>query len=104
MKLIRAVIRPEKEAEVIGRLEKEGIFAMTKLPVLGHGVERGVQVGSVNYDELSKLMLFLAVSDEDFPRAKRAIEEEARTGRPGDGKVFVQSVREAYTVRTGGKS
>ena len=74
---------------------------MTKVPVLGRGQQRGIQVGPVNYDELSKLMLILVVEDANCLRAIQAIEEAAHTGHPGDGKIFIQEVRQVYTVRTG---
>lgn len=101
MKLIRAIVRPEREADVMQSLESEGFYAMTKIPVLGRGNQRGVQVGAVTYDELSKLMLLIVVPNGDLERAVRAIEEGAHTGRPGDGKILIQNVRQAYTVRTG---
>ena len=101
MKIIRAIIRPEREAQVLSHLEAKGFYAMTKVPVLGRGQQRGIQVGAVSYDELAKIMLILVVEDHDYPRAARAIEEGAHTGHPGDGKVFIQEVREVYTVRTG---
>lgn len=101
MKLIRAIIRPEREMEVLSRLEAAGLFAVTKLPVLGRGKQRGIQVGPVHYDLLSKLMLLLIVSDEEYPLAIAAIEQGAETGHPGDGKIFVQEVSESYTIRTG---
>jgi len=101
MKMIRAIIRPERETDVLGRLEAAGFYAMTKTPVLGQGQQRGIQVGAVSYDELAKLMLLIAVEDADCERVATLIEEAARTGHPGDGKIFIQAVREAFTVRTG---
>lgn len=103
MKMIRAIIRPEREAQVLEGLEKAGRYAMTKLSVLGRGQQRGIQVGAVSYDELAKLMLLLVVEDADCERVVALIEEGAWTGHPGDGKIFVQEVRETYTVRTGHK-
>ena len=58
-------------------------------------------MGAVSYDELAKLMLILGVDDADSPRAVQAIEEAAYTGHPGDGKIFIQEVRQVYTIRTG---
>ena len=101
MKMIRAIIRPEREVEVLSRLESHDFYAMTKVPVLGRGQQRGIQVGAVSYDELAKLMLILVVDDKDYPRAVEAIEQGAHTGHPGDGKIFLQEIREVYTVRTG---
>jgi len=102
-KMIRAVIRPEREAEVLNRLESAGFYAMTKLPVLGRGRQGGIQVGTINYDDLAKLMLIVVVDAADLPRAVQAIEEGARTGHHGDGKIFIQAVRESYTIRSGEK-
>ena len=101
MKMIRAIIRPEREAEVLSHLEAEGFYAMTKVPVLGRGQQRGIQVGAVSYDELAKIMLILVVEDADSPRAVQALEEGGHTGNPGDGKIFIQEVQQVYTVRTG---
>ena len=101
MKIIRAIIRPERETEVLSHLEAEGLYAMTKVPVLGRGQQRGIQVGAVSYDELAKVMLLLVVEDVDCSRAVVAIEEGAQTGHAGDGKIFIQEVRQVYTVRTG---
>lgn len=104
MKLIRAVIRPEREEAVMSRLEAAGLYAVTKMPVLGRGKQHGIQVGAVHYDLLSKLMLLLIVGDEEYPQAIAAIEQGAETGHPGDGKIFVQEVSESYTIRTGEKA
>ena len=101
MKMIKAIVRPEKEFDVVRGLEKEGFNSMTKLDVLGRGRQKGVQVGSATYDELAKLMLILVVEDKDTLRAVKTIEEHARTGNFGDGKIFVSDVKEAYTISTG---
>ena len=101
MKLIKAMIRPEKEAEVIEDLEQAGLSALTKWDVLGRGRQRGIQVGAAVYGELSKLCLMLVVKDDEAPKAIEAILKSAKTGHPGDGRVFVSDVKEAYTIRTG---
>ena len=101
MKMIKAVIRPEKEFDVVRGLEKEGFYSLTKLDVLGRGKQKGVQVGSAVYDELAKLMLLIVVEDKDASKAVKTIEEHAKTGNFGDGKIFVSEVKEAYTIRTG---
>jgi len=103
MKLLRAVIRPGKEEQVLNQLETAGIFAVTKLPVLGRGRQRGVSVGRISYDVLSKMMLLVVVDEADYQKALTAIEQGAETGHQGDGKIFVQDVVEAYSVRTGMK-
>jgi nitrogen regulatory protein PII 1 len=99
--MIKAIIRPEKEQEVLRQLEVEGIFGMTKLDVLGRGKQRGVQVGDALYEELSKLMLMIVVPEEDCQKAIDAISKAAFTGNYGDGKIFISSVEESYTIRTG---
>ena len=101
MKLIKAIIRPEKEVEVIQGLEQAGLSALTKWDVLGRGRQKGIQVGAAVYGELSKLCLMLVVQDAEAPKAIEAILKTAKTGHPGDGRIFVNEVKEAYTIRTG---
>lgn len=103
MKLIRAVIRPEREEQVIQTLEASGIVSLTKMDVLGRGQQRGIQVGATVYDELPKMMLMIVVEDTQVEAAIAAIESGARTGQYGDGKVFISPVEAAYTIRTGEK-
>lgn len=101
MKLIRAVIRPEKEDAVAERLEKAGFPSLTKIDVLGRGKQKGIQVGSATYDELAKSMLVVAVEDDKLEAAVAAISEAAKTGNYGDGKIFVTPLERVYTIRTG---
>ncbi|VVB96850.1 putative nitrogen regulatory PII-like protein [uncultured archaeon] len=101
MKMIRAIIRPNKEEKVVEHLEKEGFYSLTKMNVFGRGKQKGIRVGTVCYDELPKVMLMLVVEDVDVPKAVNVIQNSARTGNIGDGKIFVTDVLEAYTVRTG---
>jgi nitrogen regulatory protein PII 1 len=100
MKMIRCVVRPEKEIDVVKNLEKSGFMALTKMDVLGRGKQKGIRVGSAKYDELAKTMFMLVVEDKDFPKAMEAFKTGARTGNPGDGKIFVTDVEEAITIRT----
>ena len=103
MKMIRAIVRPEKVEEVVNSLEKEGFVALTKIDVFGRGKQKGIQVGSTRYDELPKVMLMIVVENEQENKAISVIEDNARTGNIGDGKIFVTEVDEAYTIRTGEK-
>ena len=103
MKFVRAIVRPEREQDVLQCLESEGIYALTKTPVLGRGIERGIQVGAVSYDELAKIMLMIVVDDEHLPKTVQAIEAGARTGHPGDGKIFIEEVRDIYSIRKAGR-
>jgi nitrogen regulatory protein PII 1 len=101
MKMVRAFIRPEKEQEVVQALEGAGHGSLTKMPVFGRGKQKGLQVGPIYYDELPKTLLVLVVEDDDAPGVIGVIEDKARTGFIGDGKIFVSAVEEAYTIRTG---
>ena len=101
MKCIKAIVRPEKEAEVVAGLEAAGIIAMTRWDVLGRGRQRGIQVGGSVYGELPKALLLLMVEDAQAPSAIEAIMRHATTGHPGDGRIFVSDVQAAYTIRTG---
>ena len=101
MKMIRAIIRPEKEGDVAVALERSGFSAMTKADVYGRGKQRGIKIGSAKYEELSKLMLLLVVEDADIERAIDIIKVSARTGNFGDGKIFVTPVEKVLTIRTG---
>ena len=101
MKLIRAIIRPEREEEVVAALEAAGIASLTKMDVLGRGQQRGIQVGATIYDELPKVQLLIVVEDAGVEAALTAIAAGAKTGQHGDGKVFVSPVDMAYTIRTG---
>jgi nitrogen regulatory protein PII 1 len=101
MKMIRAVIRPEAVDKVADSLEAGGFAALTRIEVFGRGKQKGIKVGNVVYDNLPKTMLMLVVGDEQMETAVGIIEGAARTGNIGDGKIFITSVEEAYTIRTG---
>jgi len=101
MKMIRAIIRPNKEEKVVEHLEKEGFYSMTKMNVFGRGKQKGIRVGTVCYDELPKVMMMLVVEDDNVSKAIKIIQNSARTGNIGDGKIFVSEVSQVYTVRTG---
>jgi nitrogen regulatory protein PII 1 len=103
MKLIRALIRPEREEQVVQKLEDAGILSLTKMDVLGRGQQGGIQVGATVYDELPKVQLLLVVEDAQVEAAIAAIKTGAKTGHFGDGKIFISPVEAAYTIRTGQK-
>ena len=100
MKLVRAFIRPEKEQEVVWALEGAGFPAVTKMSVFGRGKQKGLKVGDVYYDELPKVLLLIAVKDDDVDKVTKIIIEKARTGNFGDGKIFVSPIEKSITVRT----
>ncbi len=104
--MIRAIIRPDKSSKVLKALFEAGYVAVTKIPVVGRGKQRGIKIGDVTYDELPKEMLIIVVKDEDKDFAVATIMESARTepnGAFGDGKIFITSVDEAYTISRGTK-
>src|SRR5207245_549653 len=103
MRMIRAIIRPDREEQVINALESTGIVSLTKMDVFGRGQQRGVQVGNTVYTELPKIMFTIVVEEAKLNAALAAIQTGARTGQHGDGKIFISPVDAAYTVRTGQK-
>lgn len=106
MQMIRAIVRPEKSANVMKALFEAGYVAVTKVPVVGRGKQRGIKIGEVTYDELQKDLLMLVIKNEDKDFAVETIMGAARTGEKGafgDGKIFVTPVEEAYTVSRGVK-
>ncbi len=92
MKMIRAFIRPEKEQEVVLALEGAGFPSLTKVPVFGRGKQKGLTVGPVHYDELPKVLIMTVVDDNDLDKVMKVIQDKARTGFIGDGKIFISPV------------
>lgn len=106
MKLIRAIVRPEKSANVMAALMEAGYPAVTKIAVYGRGKQRGLKVGEVHYDELPKELLLIVVPDNDQEYVLKAVLASARTGDSGafgDGKIFISPVEEIYTISSGVK-
>jgi nitrogen regulatory protein PII 1 len=103
---ISAIIRPEKAVEVMKALLENGFPSVTKSQVYGRGKQRGLKVGSITYDELSKTKLMIVVNDADKAIVVQTIIEAARTkpkGQFGDGKIFIFPVLEAWTISNGKK-
>ncbi len=103
---IRAIIRPEKSDSVLAALLEAGYPAVTKIPVVGRGKQRGIKIGEVTYDEIPKELLLMVVPDKDQEFVKKIIMETARTGDKGafgDGKIFISPVDEVYTISSGVK-
>jgi len=103
VKLIKAIIRPEKVDDVIDALEKAGYPSFTKIDVVGRGKQGGLKVGEIFYDELPKTMLLIGVNDDEVDEVVEIIKTNAYTGNFGDGKIFIQPIEEVYTIRTGVK-
>lgn len=104
MKKIEAIIKPFKLEEVKDALSEVGIAGMTVSEVKGFGRQKGhteIYRGSeYTVDFLPKIKLDLVVADEQLDRAIAAILKSAKTGKIGDGKVFVSNVEEAVRIRT----
>ncbi|MBQ4529238.1 MAG: P-II family nitrogen regulator [Lachnospiraceae bacterium] len=100
MKMVRAIIRPEKTKDVLEALEKEGFVSVTEMDVYGRGKQKGITIGSVKYDELPKTMLFMVIEDEDEEQVCEIVMKAAKTGEGtiGDGRIFVLPVEKAYTI------
>lgn len=105
MKKIEAIIRPERLDQVKRALEDGGFVAMTVTDVLGRGEQKGIRLqyrgGTMEVDLLPKLKLELFVPDEEEATVVGIICSSARTGRPGDGRIFVSPVERSCKVRTG---
>jgi nitrogen regulatory protein PII len=104
MKRIEAVIKPFKLEEVKDALRDVGIEGMTVSEVKGFGRQKGhteIYRGSeYTVDFLPKLKLELVVSDSRLADATGAIIQAARTGKIGDGKIFISTVEDAIRIRT----
>jgi len=101
MKLIKAIIRPEVVDDVADALESEGFPALTRIDVFGRGKQKGIKVGNMIYDNLPKTMLMIVVNDAQLDSAVSVIENTAKTGNIGDGRIFVCPVDESIQIRTG---
>lgn len=101
MKLVTAIVRPEKVMNVIKALEDRRYFAFSKWSISGRGRERGIQVGDVLYQEMAKAMLYITVEDREKDEVVDVIIHSAKSGEYGhygDGKIFVSDIQEAYTI------
>ena len=105
MKLIKAIVRPNKVDEVREALEELNISGMTVTEVRGHGKQKGhtaiYRGKEYSVSLLPKMEIELVVADEAADEAVKAIIQAARTGEIGDGRVFVMPVGESYRIRTG---
>ena len=104
MKLVKAIIKPFKLEEVKEALSEIGIEGMTVTEVKGFGRQKGhteIYRGSeYTVDFLPKVMLDIVVDDEIAEKASSAIVKAAKTGKIGDGKVFIIPVEGAIRIRT----
>jgi nitrogen regulatory protein PII len=105
MKLITAVIKPFRLDDVRNALADVGVQGMTVTEVKGFGRQRGhtelYRGSEYVVDFLPKVKLEVALSDDLVERAIEAIVEAAKTGKVGDGKIFVTSLDQVHRIRTG---
>ena len=105
MKLITAIIKPFKLDEVRAALADLGVSGMTVTEVKGFGRQRGhtelYRGAEYVVDFVPKARVEVVLADELVPQAVEAVVRAARTGKVGDGKIFVTPVEEAVRVRTG---
>jgi nitrogen regulatory protein P-II 1 len=104
MKKIEAIIRPEKLEDVKSALEDRGILGMTLTQVSGRGRQKGIalqwRVGEYRVEFLPKIKLEIVCSDDECKTAVDVICKSARTGKVGDGMIFVLPVESAMRVRS----
>ncbi len=105
MKKIEAIIKPFKLDEVKNALTKIGVQGMTVTEVKGFGRQRGhtevYRGAEYKIDFLPKVKIELITSEEMIPQVIETIERAAKTGKIGDGKIFVSPVEEVIRIRTG---
>ena len=104
MKMVQAIIRPEKLDVVMKNLEERGFIAITILEVKGRGEQKGITLEyrgkKMEVDLLPKVKLELVVRDEDVEAVTGIIRAAAKTGKVGDGKIFIIPVEKMMRVRT----
>ena len=105
MKLIKAIVRPNKVDEVRDALDKLSLPGMTVTEVRGHERQKGhtATYRGKEYDVqlLPKVQIEIVVQNDLVEPAVKAIVSAARTGEIGDGRVFVTAVEQSYYIRTG---
>jgi nitrogen regulatory protein P-II 2 len=105
MKLVTAVIKPFRLDDVRDALSRIGIQGMTVTEVKGFGRQKGhtelYRGAEYVVDFLPKVKLEVAISEELVDQALEAISEAAKTGKIGDGKIFVYAIEQVIRIRTG---
>ncbi len=105
MKKIEAIIKPFKLDEVKEALQELGVQGMTVIEAKGYGRQKGhtelYRGAEYVVDFLPKIKIEVVVSDDQLDPALEAIVTAARTGRIGDGKIFVSEVTDVLRIRTG---
>ena len=105
MKLVVAIIKPFKLDDVREALAEVGVQGVTVTEVKGFGRQKGhtelYRGAEYVVDFLPKIKLEVAVADDQLDRVLEAIQASARTGKIGDGKIFVSTLEQVIRIRTG---
>ena len=105
MKKIEAIIKPFKLDEVKEALQEVGLLGITVTEAKGFGRQKGhtelYRGAEYVVDFLPKVKIEIVIGDEFVDRAVEAIQNAARTGRIGDGKIFISNIEQAIRIRTG---
>ncbi|MGB8425847.1 MAG: P-II family nitrogen regulator [Desulfobacterales bacterium] len=105
MKMIEAIIKPFKLDDVKDALNKIGVTGMTITEVKGFGRQRGhkeiYRGAEYQVDFVPKIKIGIVVAADLSKKVVEVIKETARTGKIGDGKIFISSLEEAVRIRTG---
>ncbi len=105
MKKIEAIIRPERLERVKNALEEQGCVAMTITDVMGRGEQKGISLQfrgrKMEVDTLPKVKIEIVVRDELVEPLINVMSSAAKTGKFGDGKIFVSFLDDIIRVRTG---
>jgi nitrogen regulatory protein P-II 1 len=105
MKLVKAILKPERFEFVKKALEDKGFISMTVTDVRGRGAQKGISLeyrgGLMTVDMLPKVQIEIVAAEKDVDAVIATISDAARTGKIGDGKIFVIPVEKSVRIRTG---
>ena len=105
MKMIKAILKPERFEFVKKALEDKGFVSMTTSDVRGRGTQKGISLeyrgGLMTVDMLPKIQIEIVIRDEYLDDLIAVIVGAAKTGKIGDGKIFIMPVEKAIRIRTG---
>jgi nitrogen regulatory protein P-II 1 len=105
MKMVKTIIKPERLEFVKKALEEKGFKGMTITDVKGRGEQKGITLeyrgGLMTVDLLPKIQLEIVVRDSEVDTLITTLMESARTGKIGDGKIFILPVEKSIRIRTG---
>ena len=105
MKMVKAILKPERFEFVKQALEENGFVSLTVTEVRGRGEQKGIFLeyrgGQMIVDMLPKIQVEIVVKDNDVGIVIATIIDSARNGKIGDGKIFVIPVKQSIRIRTG---